>query len=93
MSTEPFPGYSVISWFETVESWLSDVLTVVPYCEEHLNVWSPQLVTVLLEACSQIDSLYKDEFGEIDIVGYFTRCGETLAPRWLLFWAESSMML
>jgi len=93
MEIDPFPGISVISWFESVEAMLADVLAVIPFCKEHEEVWSPRLATVLLEACSQIDSLYKHEFGKINIERYQQNCGSLLAPRWVLFWAESTWKL
>lgn len=31
----------------------------VPYCPEHLEVWSPQFAQIILDCASQIDSLWK----------------------------------
>ena len=61
MSNTVFPGRNVISWYESVEALLDDVLTVIPFEPSHLTVWSPKLTTVLLETCSQLDSLWKHE--------------------------------
>ena len=52
---------SVITWFESAEQMLMAVLDVIPYETFHENVWSPRLVTVLLETCSQLDSLFKQQ--------------------------------
>ena len=57
MST--FPGETVISSFSHVELMFDNVLRHIPYVSEHEDVWSPSLVTVLMEACSQLDSLWK----------------------------------
>lgn len=75
---------------------LSDVVEVLPYSDEHLDVWSPHLVTVLLEACSQLDSLWKAKFRQAgsrskdqsNIHDYFDRFGSDVAHRWLVFWGE-----
>lgn len=31
----------------------------VPYCPEHLSVWSPQFAQIILDCASQVDSLWK----------------------------------
>ena len=49
---------SVLSWYVDAEDMLQDVLRYVPYCLEHKSVWSPKLVTILHEVCSQLDSLW-----------------------------------
>jgi len=51
-------GNSVLSWYVEAEDMLQDVLRYVPYCSEHKSVWSPKLVTILHEVCSQLDSLW-----------------------------------
>jgi hypothetical protein len=38
---------------------LADALRVVPYCDAHRDVWSPRFTTIILESCSQLDSLLK----------------------------------
>ena len=55
---------SVIIWFESAEQMLMAILDVIPYEAVHENVWSPRLVTVLLETCSQLDSLLKQSMRE-----------------------------
>lgn len=61
-----FTAQSVINSFIQNEAMLKDVLNIVPYSEEHLNVWSPILATVLLESCSQLDSLWKYRLKDLD---------------------------
>jgi hypothetical protein len=100
MNTD-FPGRSVISWFSSVEQMLEEVLAVIPYEEAHLGVWSPKLTTIILEACSQLDSLWKHEAllseyvkqKKPTISHYYGYFGEYLAPRWLVFWGEHPTQL
>lgn len=87
---------SVIVWFESAEQMLMTVLDVIPYEAAHENVWSPRLVTILLEACSQLDSLLKHEAaqlrgtaGQPKIGDYFALFGQHLGEKWVLFWGDS----
>jgi hypothetical protein len=92
---------SVISWFNATEQMLHDVLEVIPYEPAHEDVWSPRLVTVILEACSQLDSLFKYQAKQspyvvkdrLDITDYFEFFGEPLAPKWSVFWADIPLKL
>jgi hypothetical protein len=89
------PVGSVIAGFDLAEGMLEDVLRTVPYCPEHENVWSPKLVTALLETGSQLDSLWKtrqEHRGEsqVDIKDHFEDFGEDVAKRWLIFWGEDA---
>jgi hypothetical protein len=87
-----FPSHSVVSWYIEAESMLKDVLEVVPYCNEHKNVWSPKLVTILQETCSQLDSLWSYEINHgaerLDIKDYCPHFGDKMRPKWLVFWGE-----
>jgi hypothetical protein len=92
---------SVIVWFESAEEMLMAVLDVIPYEAAHEKVWSPRLVTVLLEACSQLDSLLKQEViasigteqKKLNIVSYFTHFGKHLSDKWVLFWGEEPLKI
>jgi hypothetical protein len=96
--SEYYLGNSVVNSYIATENMLLDVLRVVPYCQEHMNVWSPKLVTVLLESCSQLDSLWKYEArksaytkrGNLSIEDYFMYFGEYIAPRWIVFYGVES---
>jgi hypothetical protein len=86
----------VIASFDQTEAMLHDVLRVVPYCPEHENVWSPQLVTILLDTCSQLDSLWKSQSAtgsRPDITDYFQMFGGEVAKRWLVVWGEEGQRL
>lgn len=101
MEAAVFPGNSVVASYLSVEKMLGDVLQVVPYCPSHENVWSPALVTVLLESCSQLESLWHFEAKQspcvprkdLHIKDYFGYFGEALAYRWLVFWGEEPKQL
>ena len=104
-ATSTFPGETVISSFSQLELMLNDVLRHIPYVPEHENVWSPSLITILLEACSQLDSLWKNEVTNtptairpsagqnLNITHYFQNFGQRLAPEWAVLWAEEGRRL
>lgn len=96
MSSEvQFPANSVLEWYMEAEKMLADFLEHVPYCDAHEKVWSPKLVVILQETCSQLDSLWRWEainiHGKNDravITDYFEIYGTKMAPRWVVFWAD-----
>lgn len=53
-----FPARSVVVSFLACEEALARILRIVPWCDQHANVWSPMRTTVNMEASSQIDSLW-----------------------------------
>ena len=55
------PAFSVsaIEGLSTVEGMLQEALRYVPYCIEHHDVWSSHFTTIILEAASQADSIWK----------------------------------
>jgi hypothetical protein len=48
----------------TIEKKLSSALHFVPYCEQHRKVWSPEFATIVLEAATHTDSLWRTVFAE-----------------------------
>jgi hypothetical protein len=50
---------AVVEEFFFVEGLLRESLQFIPFCKEHLAVWSPRFTTIILEASSQTDSLWK----------------------------------
>ncbi len=96
MGTTPFPANTAVNSYLDAEKMLVDVLRVVPYCNEHEDVWSPRLVTVLLESCSQLDSLWWQqakrspcvEKQRVTIADHFGHYGEAVARKWVVFYAE-----
>jgi len=90
-----FPANSVLDWYIEAEKMLANFLEYVPYCDTHKEVWSPKLVIVLQETCSQLDSLWRWEAinvrgknDRVDIADYFELYGAKMAPRWVVFWAD-----
>lgn len=96
-----FPASSVVNTYIITENMLvDDVLRIIPYCNEHENFWSPILVTILLETCSQLDSLWKYEAAQSrftskrpDIANYFSYYGEYLSPKWVVFYGEEPTII
>jgi hypothetical protein len=85
-----------MSGFDFVEGMLYQILRVVPYCAEHEAVWSPQLATILLETCSQLDSLWKSQNPAIakpGIKDHFESFGKNVGPHWLIFWGEKAEVI
>lgn len=56
-----FSASTALLAFNDVERALSDVLDYIPYCEAHELVWSPKLAQIILDAGSQLDSLWRNE--------------------------------
>jgi hypothetical protein len=105
---QDFSGHNVIQTFTATEKIPEEVLSIVPFCKEHETVWSHRLATVLLEAGSQIDSLWrfealqnnspkrrnrKDEEIEWNIQDFFSFYGQNLAPKWAVFFGGESPQL
>ena len=101
-----FPAKTVVDSFLYCERMLTDVLSVVPYCDGHKEVWSPVLTTVIMESCSQLDSLWghtaecspcvmKTEFRITDYFGYLGSGSfpQLLPQRWVVFWADDVIQL
>ena len=89
-------SHLVPSWFASLERQLTQVIEVLPYCAAHEEVWSPPLVPVLLDAGSQLDSLWKRAVallgvgGSSDIKDFWQRWGADLAPHWLVFFGNGN---
>ena len=96
-------GYFVVNSYVTAEDSLIDILRIIPYCPKHKSVWSPSLVTILLETCNQLDSLWKftakqsrcvtKRERDLKITDYFQYFGEYVAPRWVIFWGEEPIQI
>jgi hypothetical protein len=89
----------VVEGHFAVEEMLREALQFVPYCEEHLDVWSPRLTTVILEAASQTDSLWRrvslakghSEPDEHSRIGdYRKHFGKMLVPQWAVFFGGAA---
>ena len=98
------PSETVLNTYLRIKESLHRVLQIVPYCDNHKGVWSDYLVTVILEACSLLDSLWRTQSWQsscvqkskkrnnLNMFDYFTYYGEYMEPRWIVFWAEKPIM-
>ncbi|MBI5030742.1 MAG: hypothetical protein HZB51_09460 [Chloroflexi bacterium] len=92
-----FSANYVLSSYVATEDMLSEFLQFVPF-DGNSKVWSSKLVTILLEACSQLGSLWEYQARkspyvrkrDLNIKDYFTYFGANVAPKWLVFWGEES---
>lgn len=97
---------NILASYEYVENLLIEFLQAVPFEAADPNgkmqpehVWSPRLVTILQEICSQIDSYCRHELVRIkakparkhfDIDDYRKHFGKWLSERKLLFWQDEN---
>ena len=101
-----FSAKTVINSFLLTERELSEVLDVIPFCEEHENVWSPALATVIIDAGSQLDSLWRGACREdspggvngkavddLTITEYFVQYGPSVAKMWAVLWGHDATRL
>ena len=101
-----FPAKTVINSFLMTERELSDVIDVVPFCPEHESVWSPALATVVIDAGSQLDSLWRGAcradspdgvngkpIDELTIKEYYGHYTKDLAKMWAVFWGHEAARL
>jgi hypothetical protein len=92
-----FPTNSVMSSYITTENMLTEVLRIVPYCKEHEDVWSPTLATVIMESCSQLESLWNYQAKqspyvknkELKITDYHSFFRGRVSPKRVIFWGET----
>ncbi len=96
-----FPANAVLNTYISTENMLLDAMRVIPYCDEHEDVWSPVFATILLEVGSQLDSLWKYQAqlspfvtkDQLNISDYFEYFGEYLASKWVVFYGEESRII
>lgn len=50
---------NIIKWYESLENQMIDFLKYVPPQTQNMKTWSPRLATLIVEACSLIDSLLR----------------------------------
>jgi len=96
------PQRSIVASFQSLETELFHLSQVVPYCKEHESVWSPGFASCLLEAGSQLDSLWKIEARSLhnlppnqnlNIKDYYDFFAARVELRWLVFWADTPIRL
>lgn len=55
----PAFGVIAVDGLLNAEATLHEALRYIPYCDEHRSVWSPTFARIILDAASQVDSLWK----------------------------------
>ena len=51
-------GGEILRWYEGLEAQVMDFIRVVPPHGDNLEVWSPKLATILVDACCLIESIF-----------------------------------
>src|ERR1039458_4433876 len=89
------PHQSIIAAYDRTERQLEDFLKAIPLEAPHLLVWSPELASIILEAASQLDSLWKlqlraaqKDSSNANIKHHFANFGNSVAKRWLVVWSD-----
>lgn len=90
------PEHFILNSFINVENQLIEILNVIPYCKEHENVWSPLLIPIIQDSCSQIDSLWNLQAKQssyikkwkLGIKDYFTYFGEDISSKIAIFFGK-----
>jgi hypothetical protein len=83
----------------TAEADLHEAVRYVPYCDAHRGVWSSHFARVILDAASQVDSIWKATTNLVDpttqgsrltITDHFARFGPSVACQGVVFFGGSS---
>jgi len=89
------PYQSIIAAYNRTERQLEDFLGAIPLESPHLSVWSPALASIILEAATQLDSLWKLQLralrkstSKANIQDYFVKFGNRVAKSWLVVWSD-----
>jgi hypothetical protein len=89
------PHQSILAAYNRTERQLEDFLGAIPLETAHLSVWSPVLASIILEAASQLDSLWKLQLralgkdpSKANIKDHFANFGNSVAKRWLVVWSD-----
>lgn len=95
----PTFGVTAVEGLLSVEEALYQALRFVPYCNEHFDVWSPQFTGIILDAASQIDSLWKatasinvpsSSSDKLNITDHYNRFGGLVARQNIVFFGGAS---
>jgi hypothetical protein len=93
----PF-GVTAVEGLLTVETMLHDVIRHVPFCENHRAVWSSHLARIILDAASQVDSVWKATAKLLDpgtarrltLKDHFHKFGDLVANQSVVFFSGES---
>lgn len=94
------PHRSMIAAYNRVERELEDFLGSIPLEPAHLTVWSPILASIILEAGSELDSLWKlqlrasgSESANATIKEHFEQFGKCMVKKWLVVWSDEGQKI
>lgn len=99
--TPPF-AYTAVQGLLTLEKTLHDALRYVPCCDEHNKVWSPVFASIIIDAASQVDSVWKastrhanpnTNSDRLTIVDHFGAWGQFVAREQVVFFGGQSPRL
>ncbi|MCG6157080.1 hypothetical protein [Rubinisphaera margarita] len=90
------PPYGIVAveGLATAEAAFQTAAKYVPYCPEHLDVWSPQFAQIILECASQVDSLWKavektenpsSSTDKLTIKNHWDRYRDSVSPQKVIF--------
>ena len=94
LQNAPTFAVSAVEGLSTVEDMLQEALRYVPFCIEHHSVWSPHFTTIILEAASQVDSIWKvtakldnpsSASEKLTLKDHFDRYGRLVAKQQVVF--------
>ena len=94
----PF-GVTAIEGLLTVEAMLQEAVRYVPFCDEHRRVWSSHFTRIILDAASQVDSVWKatakiidpaKSSGKLTLKDHFDRFGALVAKQSVVFFSGKS---
>lgn len=89
-------GITAVEGLLTVESALQEALPFVPFCDEHLPVWSSRFTRIILEAASQVDSVWKATVNsdkELNIKHHYNTFGKLVAGQKVVFFGGATPYL
>lgn len=92
LTDAPPYGATAIEGLLTAEAMLQESLKYVPYCAEHRNVWSPHFTRVILEAASQVDSIWKATAGssqKLTLKDHYDRYGHMVGKQHVIFFGAN----
>jgi hypothetical protein len=95
----PLFGVTAIEGLSTAETSLREALRFVPFCDEHRFVWSSHFTSIILEAASQVDSIWKATEKivhpaavnrNVTIKNHYNRFGNLVAAQKVIFFGGAS---
>jgi hypothetical protein len=92
-------GVTAVEGLLTVEAMLQEAVRYVPYSDEHRSVWSSHFTRIILDAASQVDSVWKatakieapaTASDKLKLKDHFDRFGALVAGQQVVFFGGQS---